>query len=26
MRDFLEYDKSVHKIYNTVKELLGICN
>jgi chromosomal replication initiation ATPase DnaA len=26
MRDFLEFDKSVQKVYNTVKELLGICN
>jgi chromosomal replication initiation ATPase DnaA len=26
MSEFLEYDKSVQKIYNTVKELLGICN
>ena len=26
MSEFLEYDKGVQKIYNTVKELLGICN
>jgi chromosomal replication initiation ATPase DnaA len=26
MSEFLQYDKGVQKIYNTVKELLGICN
>ena len=26
MSEFLEFDKSVQKVYNTVKELLGICN
>jgi len=26
MSEFLEFDRSVQKIYNTVKELLGICN
>jgi chromosomal replication initiation ATPase DnaA len=26
MSEFLEFDRSVQKVYNTVKELLGICN
>lgn len=25
-RDYLEYDKDYRKVYNTVKQLLGLCN